>query len=112
MTSERTEFAPQLRKHRTHAEEILWRSLGGSRFGGRNSGAKSHSTVTSPISIAMPRSSSSTPGLRSGGTANSTDYDAGRSEVLERLGVRVMRFTNEEVCADLDSVLARIEIAF
>jgi len=27
---------------------------------------------------------------------------------LERLGVRVMRFTNEEVCADLDSVLARI----
>jgi len=37
-----------------------------------------------------------------------SDYDAGRSEVLERLGVHVVRFTNEEVCVDLDSVLARI----
>ena len=36
------------------------------------------------------------------------DYDSGRSEVLERFGLRVIRFTNEEVCGDLDSVLARI----
>jgi very-short-patch-repair endonuclease len=37
-----------------------------------------------------------------------SDYDVGRSEVLERLGLRVVRFTNEEVCGDLDAVLARI----
>jgi very-short-patch-repair endonuclease len=37
-----------------------------------------------------------------------SDYDAGRSEVLERLSLRVVRFANEEVCVDLDSVLARI----
>jgi very-short-patch-repair endonuclease len=36
------------------------------------------------------------------------DYDAGRTEILERLGVRVVRFTNDEVCNDLDAVLARI----
>jgi Protein of unknown function (DUF559) len=34
-----------------------------------------------------------------------SDYDAGRTEILERLGVRVIRFTNAEVCDDLDSVL-------
>jgi very-short-patch-repair endonuclease len=37
-----------------------------------------------------------------------SDYDAGRTEVLERMRVRVLRFTNEEVYDDLDSVLARI----
>ena len=36
------------------------------------------------------------------------DYDAGRTEVVESEGVRVLRFTNAEVCDDLDSVLARI----
>jgi very-short-patch-repair endonuclease len=36
------------------------------------------------------------------------DYDAGRTEILERLGVRILRFTNAEVCDDLDSVLGRI----
>jgi very-short-patch-repair endonuclease len=34
-----------------------------------------------------------------------SDYDAGRSEVLERLGIRVIRFTNDEVCNDLDAEL-------
>jgi len=35
-------------------------------------------------------------------------YDEGRTEVLERLGVRIIRFSNDEVCGDLDSVLERI----
>jgi very-short-patch-repair endonuclease len=37
-----------------------------------------------------------------------SDYDAGRTEILERLGLRIVRFTNEEVLDDLESVLARI----
>jgi len=37
-----------------------------------------------------------------------SDYDAGRTEVLERGGLRVIRFTNAEVCDDLDSALLRI----
>jgi very-short-patch-repair endonuclease len=36
------------------------------------------------------------------------DYDASRTEVLERLGARVIRFANAEVEGDIDSVLARI----
>jgi very-short-patch-repair endonuclease len=35
-------------------------------------------------------------------------FTARNSGVLERLGPRVMRFTNKEVSVDLDSVLARI----
>jgi very-short-patch-repair endonuclease len=35
-------------------------------------------------------------------------YDAGRTEILQRLGLRVIRFANDEVCGNLDSVLARI----
>jgi very-short-patch-repair endonuclease len=37
------------------------------------------------------------------------DYDVGRTQILEAHGVRVIRFTNAEVCEELDSVLARIE---
>ncbi len=112
MTSERTEFARQLRKHPTHAEDILWRILRGSRF------QRTKFRRQVPIDryvvdfychaaklVIDPRTA-----IRGDGKQHEwlSDYDAGRSEVLERLGVRVMRFTNEEVCADLDSVLARI----
>ena len=38
------------------------------------------------------------------------DYDARRSEVIEGYGVRVLRFTNVEICDDLDSVLTRIHV--
>jgi very-short-patch-repair endonuclease len=40
-----------------------------------------------------------------------SDYDKGRSEVLERLGLRVIRFANAEVCDEIDSVLGRIYAA-
>jgi very-short-patch-repair endonuclease len=39
------------------------------------------------------------------------EYDRGRTEVLERLGVQVLRFDNDEVCGDLDAVLGRIRAA-
>jgi len=34
--------------------------------------------------------------------------DAARQEALERAGLRVLRFTNDEVLADLDGVVARL----
>jgi very-short-patch-repair endonuclease len=37
-----------------------------------------------------------------------SDYDAGRTEILEHLGLRIVHFTNEEVSDDVESVLARI----
>ena len=37
------------------------------------------------------------------------EYDAARTEALEQLGIRVLRFRNEEVMQNLPSVLERIK---
>lgn len=106
MTSERTEFARQLRKQPTRAEDILWRCLRGSRF----DGAKFRRQVPFDRYVVDFYCHAAKLVIELDGTQHAwfSDYDAGRSEVLQRLGVHVVRFTNEEVCADLDSVLARI----
>lgn len=36
-------------------------------------------------------------------------YDATRDAAMRRIGLRVMRFTNEQVMSDLDSVVAAIK---
>jgi len=38
----------------------------------------------------------------------SVEYDAFRQEILEAVGYKVLRFTNQEVFEDLEGVLARI----
>jgi very-short-patch-repair endonuclease len=40
-----------------------------------------------------------------------TEEDANRQAFLELLGVRVIRFTNDEVTGQIDSVLQRIDVA-
>ena len=112
MTSERVQFARQLRKQPTRAEDILWERLRGSRF----ESAKFRRQVPFDRYIADfychaaklvvdPRTA-----IRGDGKQHEwfSDYDAARTEILERVGVRVVRFTNEEVCSELDAVLARI----
>ena len=67
--------------------------------------SRSRATRMSSIFTAMRRS------LSSSSTASSTSFATttrGETEILEQLGVRVIRFSNDEICADLDSVLARI----
>lgn len=39
------------------------------------------------------------------------DADRARTDALERLNIRVLRFRNEEVLSDLPSVIRRIELA-
>ncbi len=112
MASERREFARNLRKQTTRAEDILWERLRGSRF----HGAKFRGQVPfdrfvvdfychAAKLVVDPRTA-----IRGDGEQHEwfSDYDAGRTEVLERLGVRVIRFTNAEVCDDLDSAPGRI----
>ena len=103
MTSERIAFARSLRSQQTRAEAILWRRLRGSRF----HGAKFKRQVpfdryfvdfychAAKLAVEID-------GRQHDGFA---EYDRGRNEVLERLGVQVVRFSNEEVCGDLDAVL-------
>ena len=37
------------------------------------------------------------------------DYDEGRTAELERLGIKVIRFTNEEVFTDIENVVKKIK---
>ncbi|HKN31249.1 MAG TPA: DUF559 domain-containing protein, partial [Roseiarcus sp.] len=101
MTSERIEFARQSRKHPTRAEDILWRCLRGSRF----DVAKCRRQVLFDRYVVDFYCHAAKLVIELDGKQHEwlSDYDAGRSEVLERLGVHVVRFTNDEVCADLDS---------
>jgi very-short-patch-repair endonuclease len=106
MSSERTEFARTLCKHPTPAEDILWRHLRGSRF----HGAKFRRQVPFDRYVVDFYCPAAKLVVELDGKRHewSSDYDAGRSAVLQRIGVRVVRFANEEVCDDLDSVLARL----
>ncbi len=112
MASERREFARALRKHPTRAEDILWQRLRGSSF----HGAKFRRQVPFDRYVADfychgaklvidPRTA-----IRGDGKQHDwfVDYDNGRTKVIENFRVRVVRFTDAEVCDDLDLVLARI----
>jgi very-short-patch-repair endonuclease len=106
MPSERRQFARVLRKYPTRAEDVLWTQLRGSRF----EGAKFRRQVPIDRYVVDFYCHAGKLVVELDGKAARwfSDYDAGRSEVLERLGIRVIRFTNDEVCNDLDAVLARI----
>jgi very-short-patch-repair endonuclease len=106
MPSERRQFARTLRKHPTRAEDISWRSLRGSRF----EGAKFRRQVPVDRYVVDFYCHAAKLAVELDGKLHEwfADYDAGRTEILERLGLRVVRFANDEVCGDLDSVLARI----
>ena len=107
MPSERRQFARALRQQMTRAEEILWAQLRGSRL----SGAKFRRQVPIDRYVADFYCHAAKLAVELDGRQHEwfADYDAGRTEVLERLGIRVIRFTNVEVCEDLDAVLARIQ---
>jgi very-short-patch-repair endonuclease len=106
MASERREFAKTLRKHQTRPEQTLWERLRGSRF----HGAKFRRQVPFDRFVVDFYCHAAKLVIELDGQQHEwfSDYDAGRTEILERLGLRIVRFTNEEVSDDLDSVLARI----
>ena len=106
MASERREFARTLRKHPTRAEDILWQRLRGSHF----HGAKFRRQVPFNRFVVDFYCYGAKLVVEIDGVQHEwfADYDEGRTEILERLGVRMLRFTNAEVCDDLDAVLARI----
>ena len=100
------EFARALRRHPTRAEDILWTQLRGSRF----EGAKFRRQVPIDRYVVDFYCHAAKLVVELDGKQHEwfADSDSGRTEILERLGIRVIRFTNDEVCNDLDAVLARI----
>jgi very-short-patch-repair endonuclease len=109
MTSERIAFSRRLRSQPSRAEAVLWEALRGSRF----HGAKFRRQVPFDRYVVDFYCHAAKLAVEIDGRQHDwfAEYDWGRSEVLERLGVRVLRFGNDEVCGDLDSVLERIRTA-
>jgi very-short-patch-repair endonuclease len=106
MVSEHREFARSLRKHSTRAEDLLWERLRGSRF----HGMKFRRQVPFDRFVVDFYCHAAKLAIELDGKQHGwlEEYDAERTETIERLGIRVVRFTNAEVCSDLDSVLTKI----
>ena len=106
MVSEHREFARSLRKHSTRAEDLLWERLRGSRL----HGMKFRRQVLFDRFVVDFYCHAAKLAIELDGKQHGwfEEYDTERTETLERLGIRVVRFTNVEVCSDLDSVLAKI----
>jgi very-short-patch-repair endonuclease len=98
--------ARRLRKSSPRAEDILWDRLRGSRF----QGAKFKRQVPMDRYIAdfYGRAAGWVGEIDGRQHAVLTAYDEERTKVLEAAGAHVLRFTNEEACNDLESVLARV----
>ena len=109
MAAERRGFARGLRKQPTKAEDILWRSLRGSRF----HGAKFRRQVPFDRFVADFYCHAARLVVELDGKQHDwfADCDAGRTRVSESRGVSVIRFANVEVENDLDAVLPRIRAA-
>jgi very-short-patch-repair endonuclease len=106
MTSERIEFARQLRKQPTRAEDILWARLRGSRF----HEARFKRQVAFDRYVVDFYCHAAKLVVEIDGRQHEwfAGYDEGRTKVLGRMGLRVIRFRNDEVCGALESVLERI----
>jgi very-short-patch-repair endonuclease len=106
MVSEHREFARSLRNHSTRAEDLLWERLRGSRF----HGMKFRRQVPFDRFVVDFYCHAAKLAIEGDGKQHGwfDEYDAERTATIERLGIRVVRFTNAEVCNDIDSVLAKI----
>ena len=109
MVAKRREFARLLRSQPTKAEDILWRSLGGSRF----HGAKFRRQVPFDRFVVDFYCHAAKLAIELDGKQHEwfADYDAERTRILETRGISVIRFANAEVEGDLDAVLERIRAA-
>jgi very-short-patch-repair endonuclease len=109
MPSERIRFARSLRRQPTLAEDILWAQLRGSRF----HGAKFKRQVPFDRTVVDFTCHAAKLVVEIDGKPHEqlSGYDEGRSEILERLALRVVRFGNEDVCNDIDSVFVCLRTA-
>lgn len=103
---EMTQRARVLRKQQTDAERLLWKHLRGQRLAGCKFRRQQ---VIEPYIVDFvcldPKLIVEADG---GQHAEQTGYDAKRTVFLESLGYKVLRFWDNEILCDVDSVLARI----
>jgi very-short-patch-repair endonuclease len=102
----------QLRSHATQAEGMLWRALQRSQLAGRKL-RRQHGIGPYIVDFYCP-SEKLVIELDGAGhfTVSGEAHDVVRTDYLNSLGLRVLRFENRSVLQQVDGVLAAIQAAF
>jgi very-short-patch-repair endonuclease len=101
--------ARALRRHPTPAERRLWQALRGRRLDGLQF-RRQHPLGPYILDFYCPAHRLVVE-VDGGVHAEQMEYDADRTQHLERYGYRVMRVRNDEVLTDLPAVLEQIKSA-
>ena len=101
--------AKELRKQQTDAEMLLWNALRSHRFSGLKF-RRQHPVkwfiadfYCQEVKLIIEVDG----GIHA--TPDQSAYDAGRTAEIEELGLKIIRFTNEEILTNLEFVLQKIE---
>jgi very-short-patch-repair endonuclease len=110
-TPEMLQASRRLRSEMTDAEQRLWDGLRGEGIRGMRF-RRQHAIGRFILDFYCPahRLAVEVDGAVHD-TADQAEYDAVRTEALEQLGIRVIRFRNEDVMLDIMGVLGRIAAA-
>lgn len=101
--------AAELRKNMTEAEKILWSALRRKQIKGKRF-RRQHPVNTFIVDFYCHEAKLIIE--VDGGIHNieeQKEYDHGRSEELEQLGLKIIRFTNEQVLQNLNKVIKEIK---
>ena len=101
--------ARELRETTTEAEKTLWRRIRSRQLLGTKF-RRQHPIGEYIVDFYCDEAKLAVE-LDGGQHASSSDYDSARTQELARLGIRVLRFWNNEVLGNLDGVLQRISEA-
>ncbi len=101
--------AQRLRKNLTPAEQILWQALRNRQLNGLRFRCQ-HPVGRFIVDFFCPQCKLVVE-LDGSLHENQAEYDMARTEQLNAYGYRVVRFRNEEIFTNLDSVLEHIRLA-
>jgi very-short-patch-repair endonuclease len=102
----------ELRNNPTEAESLLWKTIQHSKLNGRKF-RRQHSVGYYILDFYCPEERLA---IEIDGDSHdrkdAEEYDAGRTEFLESIRIRVLRLKNEEVIKNLDAVAKKIQRQF
>jgi very-short-patch-repair endonuclease len=109
MTTEQRQFARQLRRHSTKPEDVLWSLLRNRQLDGLKFRRQVPLLGYTVDFICIDRKLI----VEIDGRQHrwEADYDAARTEEIERYGFKIIRFDNVQVMGDRDGVIAVIRKA-
>jgi very-short-patch-repair endonuclease len=101
---EKAQLSRSMRRHMTPSEAILWRHLRSNRLGGLH--FRRQQIVEGFIADFYCHRAALA--IEADGPVHDVEHDENRDEVFAARGIAVLRFTNDQIKDDLDSVLTHI----